>query len=236
MWPPHLEYTHVIFMFCIKSMQQILTCNKGGPGNFRKPNVLESHNNNLSLLYGTNLHFLSSGVSAHHLWRIWVAYSVCGLRDPFCHCLLLYFIWNWLLLNNHKFCCTITSFTDRECEKFPAQQLLHKQAHGVPRMNCSKAPHHCLLQENLECVALPCSVPLLSWLMLGCLLGLLQSLGSPPLMGEKHLDFCAKDCNCNTKIWKPLCSHAILSLLKDKISHFIVLLPSKSKITTHRII
>ena len=67
MCPSHLEYTYAISMFCIKSMQQILTHSKGGPGIFMKLNVLESHSNNLSLLYLTHLSLLPSGRSAHRL-------------------------------------------------------------------------------------------------------------------------------------------------------------------------
>lgn len=92
MHPSHLEYTYVISMFCIKTMQEESTCNKGSLG---------SSGNELNFKVATTTCAsctLPTHTSAQHQVcppvPFWAAHSVCGLGGPFCYSLLLCSICN----------------------------------------------------------------------------------------------------------------------------------------------
>lgn len=121
---------------------------------------------------------------------------------PFCHCLLLCFICNRLLLNNGEFSCTAASFTDK------TQVVPHLAAHAQASTWCpvhevlqnstwlfvQSKPGMCLApQLNFSFIAL--NIGILSWSVTN---SPLQFTASPLLSCWKHC--CVIECNCNTKI------------------------------------
>lgn len=160
---------------------------------------MNSHN--LCLLYLTYPYLLPSSRSAHQFqFELHILFVVWG--GPFCHCLLLCFICNRLLLNNGEFSCTAASFTDKtrvvSCLAARARASTWCPVHEVLQNStwlfAQSKPGTCPApQLNSSFIAL--NIGILSWSFTN---SPLQFAVSPFPSCWKHC--CVIECNFNTKI------------------------------------